>query len=66
MNEPAKPIDEAQARKGDAVVRLLEQMITDVRAGRLYGEFGVSLLRAETSVITKNRGESLTSNNSVG
>jgi hypothetical protein len=41
MEATDKPIDEAQARKADSVVRLLEQMIADVRAGRLYGEFGV-------------------------
>lgn len=37
-----KPIDEAQARKADALVRLLESMIAEVQSGRMYGEYGVS------------------------
>lgn len=34
--------DEAQARKSDDVVRLLEQLIKDVQSGRMYGDFGIT------------------------
>ena len=37
-----RTLDEAQARKSDALISLLERIIQDVQAGRLYGEFGVS------------------------
>lgn len=36
-----KTTDE-QARKATALVRLLERLIEDVQAERLYGEFGVT------------------------
>ena len=36
------PLDEVQARKANVLLQLLEAMIADVQAGRLYGEYGVT------------------------